>query len=75
MRTATTWGGQMEIQAFSLLHKVNVTIHQLESPRWEIKNFGSEVRTVHLSYHDVQENIRMILIVEGTTLQFCKKIR
>lgn len=27
---------------------------QLEMPRWEIVNFGPEVRSIHLSYHDHQ---------------------
>ena len=41
----------MEIQAASQLYQVNITIHQLNQPRWEIPNFPGK-RTIHLSYHD-----------------------
>jgi len=52
MRTAQSWGGQMELQAASLRFNVNICIHQLEMPRWEIVNFAPTSRTIHLSYHD-----------------------
>jgi OTU domain-containing protein 3 len=52
MRRNTTWGGNIEIQAASLVYNINICIHQLEQPRWEISNFdGATVRTIHLSYH------------------------
>jgi len=52
MKRTATWGGQMEIQACSLAYSINVTIHQLSKPRWDIVNFpASQVKTVHLSYH------------------------
>jgi OTU domain-containing protein 3 len=47
------WGGNMEIQAASMMLSVNITIHQLEQPRWEIANFDlTSARNLHLSYHD-----------------------
>lgn len=39
-----------EIQALSLATGVNVVIHQLDSPWWEVQNFGPGVRSIHLSY-------------------------
>jgi len=50
MKANGTWGGQMEIQAFSLAYSVNITIHQLGQPRWDIVNFYG-MKTIHLSYH------------------------
>jgi len=42
----------MEIQACSLAYSINITIHQLSKPRWDIVNFPtSQVKTIHLSYH------------------------
>jgi OTU domain-containing protein 3 len=52
MATNGEWGGNMEIQAASMMLSVNITIHQLEQPRWEISNFDPTSRTLHLSYHD-----------------------
>jgi len=52
MKRNATWGGQMEIQACSLAYSINITIHQLGQPRWDIINFQiSLVKTIHLSYH------------------------
>uniref|UniRef100_A0A6B2L5Q9 OTU domain-containing protein n=1 Tax=Arcella intermedia TaxID=1963864 RepID=A0A6B2L5Q9_9EUKA len=51
MRKNATWGGHLEIQACSLAYTVNITIHQLGQPRWDIKNFDDSVKTIHLSYH------------------------
>jgi len=50
MKANGTWGGQMEIQAFSLAYSVNITIHQLGQPRWDIVNFHG-MKAIHLSYH------------------------
>jgi OTU domain-containing protein 3 len=50
MKANGTWGGQMEIQAFSLAYSVNITIHQLGQPRWDIVNFHG-MKSIHLSYH------------------------
>ncbi|KAF2070048.1 hypothetical protein CYY_008630 [Polysphondylium violaceum] len=53
MQEDTTWGGNIEIQAASLLYSVNITIHQLNQPRWDIENFfGNKPRTIQLSYHN-----------------------
>ncbi len=30
------WGGHAELQAMSLGLQVNIVIHQLDKPRWEI---------------------------------------
>eukprot|EP01132_Coremiostelium_polycephalum_P003996 gene3996-4997_t len=53
MRTDGEWGGNIEIQAASLIYTVNVTIHQLNQPQWQVINhFNGKTRMIHLSYHD-----------------------
>ncbi|XP_024402364.1 OVARIAN TUMOR DOMAIN-containing deubiquitinating enzyme 7 isoform X1 [Physcomitrium patens] len=53
MREETTWAGHMEIQATSLVTRTNICIHQLKTPRWQIRNFiTADTTTIHLSYHD-----------------------
>ncbi|KAJ0989489.1 hypothetical protein J5N97_007845 [Dioscorea zingiberensis] len=48
-----TWAGNMELQAASLVTRVNICIHRAMSPRWYIRNFhGQEAIMIHLSYHD-----------------------
>ncbi len=55
MRQDGEWGGNLEIAAISQACDVNITIHQLGQPRWEVKNpNNSKARGVHLSYHDGQ---------------------
>jgi hypothetical protein len=55
-----TWGGNVELQAASLALEINITVHQLDQPRWQIINFpgndllGGGVQMIHLSYHDGQ---------------------
>lgn len=46
------WGGHAELQAMSLGYEVNIVIHQLDKPRWEIVNFPSSQKTIHLAYHN-----------------------
>lgn len=50
MRNEGEWGGQQEICAASRCFRVNVVIHQLDSPRLEI-SFKATAQTVHLSFH------------------------
>jgi OTU domain-containing protein 3 len=52
MRKERAWGGQLELQAASLLFRVNVLIHQLDMPRWDIVNFTDGARSIQLAYHD-----------------------
>jgi len=52
MRKMSSWGGHIEIQAFSLQYQCNVIIHQLDQPRWEVNNHDLPKKTIHLSYHD-----------------------
>ncbi|KNC53180.1 OTU domain containin protein [Thecamonas trahens ATCC 50062] len=54
MRESRSWGGQIEIQALSMVYSVNIIIHRLNEPRWSIINFPEDTRTLHLSYHDQQ---------------------
>jgi OTU domain-containing protein 3 len=53
MRKDGEWGGNLELQALSLAFNVNITVHQLEAPWFELINFDlGDTRMVHLSYHD-----------------------
>ena len=46
------WGGNLELVAAANLRSVNVVVHQLEAPKFEIMaDDNSATRTVHLSYH------------------------
>ncbi|CAD7699812.1 unnamed protein product [Ostreobium quekettii] len=51
MREGSTWAGHLEVQAASLLYKVDINIFQHNAPSLCNKN-ATSVRTVHLSYHD-----------------------
>ncbi len=51
MRRDATWGGNMELVACSRAYKLNVTVHQLGAPRFDIL-FDPIVKTIHLAYHD-----------------------
>ncbi|KAJ8602496.1 hypothetical protein CTAYLR_001246 [Chrysophaeum taylorii] len=50
MRTDGEWGGNLEMVAASMLFKSHVVVHQLSSPRYEIRCRGA-TRTLHLSFH------------------------
>ena len=39
MRRNGTWGGNLELQAASMAYRVNIVVHQLEQPRWEVVNW------------------------------------
>jgi OTU domain-containing protein 3 len=52
MRKDGEWGGHLELQAISTAFGVNVVVHQLESPPWEIRNHPASAPIVSLSYHD-----------------------
>jgi OTU domain-containing protein 3 len=62
MRRNATWGGHLEIQACSMLYQVNITIHQLNQPRWDLSFPGIAMKTIHFSYHQGQHysSVRMI---------------
>ena len=46
------WGGNLELVAAANLRSVNVVVHQLEAPKFELcADDNSATRTVHLSYH------------------------
>jgi len=47
-----TWGGNLELQALSIVLGVNIRIHMLNAPIWEIMNFDANAPTIHLSYHE-----------------------
>lgn len=50
---AGTYAGQDALVAFARLHKVNIVIHQLNSPLWQIEGCEEEgVPELHLSYHN-----------------------
>merc|ERR1712233_282790 len=47
------WGGNMELTAAAKTFKVDIVVHSLNAPRYEILyQKGKPVRTIHLSYHN-----------------------
>jgi len=53
MRRNAEWGGNLELQALSRSLGVNVAVHQVDQPRWELTNFhAAGARTISLAYHD-----------------------
>lgn len=46
-----TWGGNLELQALSLVLEVNINIFMMGAPVWEIVNFPRS-RSISLSYHE-----------------------
>jgi hypothetical protein len=46
------WGGQIELQASSVVHNCNIRIYQDDLPSWTIKNFPDDHLMLHVSYHD-----------------------
>lgn len=51
MKQLGTWAGNLELQAVSMCFNVNIVVHQLNMPKYEIANH-SNARTIHLSYHN-----------------------
>lgn len=49
MRGDGAWAGNIELQAASLLKRVNVCIHQHGQPPWVVANWPGEA-CVHLAY-------------------------
>lgn len=48
-----TYAGQDALVAFARLHKVNILIHQLNRPVWQIQGCENEnAPELHLSYHN-----------------------
>src|SRR3989338_1505217 len=52
MRKDACWGGNLELQAASVHYEVNISIHQLGEPMWQVVNWPDTQRLIHLSYHD-----------------------
>lgn len=53
IREDGTWAGNMELQAASLVMRINICIHRHTAPRWYIQNFDMHAtQMIHLSYHD-----------------------
>ncbi|VDD96332.1 unnamed protein product [Enterobius vermicularis] len=64
-----TYAGQDALVAFAKLHKVNIVIHQLNSPLWQIEGSENEnARELHLSYHNGEHysSVRCFGDKEGT---------
>ena len=47
-----SWGGQLEIQALSVVHNFNCIVHQVDHPIMVFSNYPlGTVPTIHISYH------------------------
>ncbi|GJQ11351.1 hypothetical protein GpartN1_g3142.t1 [Galdieria partita] len=52
MRIEGTWAGNMELQAISLLYGVNIRVHRLEQPAYDLENFREKNAVwIHLAFH------------------------
>ncbi|XP_077998534.1 OTU domain-containing protein 3-like [Glandiceps talaboti] len=53
LRKPGTYAGNDAIVAFARLHEVNVIIHQLNAPLWQVNGTEkSKARELHISYHN-----------------------
>eukprot|EP00871_Galdieria_phlegrea_P005731 jgi/Galph1/645/GphlegSOOS_G5308.1 len=52
MRKDGTWAGNMELQAISLLYGVNIRVHRVDQPSFDLENFKDKNSVViHLAFH------------------------
>lgn len=51
-------------QGISCTFNVNIIVHQLGSPPWEIRNFPPSAPVIHLSYHDGEHyaSVRCVVV-------------
>ncbi|CDW88215.1 UNKNOWN [Stylonychia lemnae] len=64
MNKESTWGGQLELQALSLLYKFNYIVHQVDNPSMAFSSFDwGTVPTLHISYH-LGEHYNSVRLIE-----------
>ncbi|EME29593.1 OTU domain-containing protein 3 [Galdieria sulphuraria] len=52
MRIEGTWAGNIELQAISLLYGVNIRVHRLDQPGYDLENFKEKNAVwIHLAFH------------------------
>ncbi|KAL0486038.1 hypothetical protein AKO1_012292 [Acrasis kona] len=71
MREDKTWGGNLELQAASMCHGVNIVVHQLNAPAFELANH-KDAKIIHLSYHDGRHYNSVHAKTETAEKQLCK---
>eukprot|EP01054_Gregarina_sp_Poly1_P000135 Gregarina_sp_Poly_1__134@NODE_102_length_14381_cov_59_883820_g89_i0_p5_GENE_NODE_102_length_14381_cov_59_883820_g89_i0NODE_102_length_14381_cov_59_883820_g89_i0_p5_ORF_typecomplete_len194_score24_22OTU/PF02338_19/0_00033OTU/PF02338_19/2_1e03eIF3m_C_helix/PF18005_1/0_26_NODE_102_length_14381_cov_59_883820_g89_i01150912090 len=71
MRQDSIWGGQIEIQAFSLLTGVNVLIHQCSMIALEFLNWPFEFPCVQLAYQGT-EHYSSVRVQDDTLAQLAR---
>ncbi len=71
MRKDAEWGGHLELQLVSLCFSVNIIVHQLGSPPWEIRNFPLSAPVIHLSYHDGEHYASVRCVCKGSPCVWC----
>lgn len=75
MSRDNVWGGNLELQALSMALVLDVRIHQLGAPVYDIKNnHGRKEREptpIHLSYHDGQHYASVRRLDEGENHSVC----
>lgn len=54
MNEQGTFGGHLELVAFSRLFSKDIVIHQLDAPNYFIRSPSHRGQTVHLAYHDYE---------------------
>lgn len=69
MEVENRWGGNSELQALSCSLLLDVRIHQVGAPSYDIKNDhgkrNKDKQTIHLSYHDGQHYASVRRLDEG----------
>lgn len=75
MERENVWGGNIELQALSCCLLLDVRIHQVGAPSYDIKNDhgrrNKDKQTIHLSYHDGQHYASVRRIDEGENDREC----
>ncbi len=68
---AVAAAGLRSLQGISCTFNVNIIVHQLGSPPWEIRNFPPSAPVIHLSYHDGEHYASVRCVVGGMTPNRC----
>jgi len=68
-----TYGGHDALVAFARMFKVNIVIHQLNSPLWQIEGGPNGCSQLHLSYHNGEHYSSVRLV--GDTSETSANVR
>ena len=72
---AVAAAGLRSLQGISCTFNVNIIVHQLGSPPWEIRNFPPSAPVIHLSYHDGEHYASVRCVVGHDTQSLLPRFR